>query len=314
VSNHEMPAVRMDGRNPPRSVPASPSQDRGSQVQSPGLPGPLPARPGGPPGQVPPLSRARGTCAPSADSDGIPPSGARRECPGSAALAVCLAPLASGEGFRLGFLGDPGSGKSYAARIVAQEYLRRSRGLVAVANSKGESGWTGEEYAEVAELRDRPNTGRALVFTPPATGDLDLEEIAVWQWSCATNHRCRSLVIWDEIADAAVDGEWLDCEGRDDVSRIGRCFTHGRRLGMSELWGAQYAHQVPREAYETTSCLCVWRQAGNALRILRTRGYADPAVEAVIAALPGDDVPPADRGEFVLLRRGRPWDGCTYRF
>ncbi len=224
-----------------------------------------------------------------------------------------LAPLASGEGFRVGLLGDPGSGKSYAARIIAAEYLRRCRGLVAVANSKGETGWDGEEYASVEELRDRPNTGRQLVFTPPATDTLDLPSIALWQWSLATAHRCRSLVVWDEIGDAARDGEWLDADA-DGTSQIGRGFTHGRRLGMSELWGAQFAHQVPREAWETTSTLLVWRQAGNAVKILRFRQYTDLAVESVISSLPGDDVPPAERGEFVLLRRGRPWDGCTYRF
>lgn len=226
---------------------------------------------------------------------------------------MCLAPIASGEGCRVGLLGDPGSGKSYAARLIAAEYLRRSRGLVAVANSKGEAGWSGEEYSSLDDLRDRPNRGRELVFTPPPTDTLDLPALALWQWSLATAHRCRSLLIWDELGDAASDGEWIDA-GDDGASQIGRCFTHGRRLGMSELWGAQFAHQVPREAWETTSCVLVWRQAGNALRILRLRGYTDLDVEQVISALPGDDVPPAERGEFVLLRRGRPWDGCTYRF
>jgi len=267
------------------------------------------------------LSRAGDGGMARAREAGVSASRAGRCCPGSAALAVCLAPLASGEGFRLGFLGDPGSGKSFAARIVAAEYLHRCRGLAAIANTKGEAGWAGEEYGSVAELRDRRPTGRALVFTPPPTESLDLLELALWQWSVATNHRCASLMVWDEIGDAAAGGEWIDQPrgGKGSVpaagvSQIGRCFTHGRRLKMSELWGAQFAHQVPREAYETTSNLCVWRQAGNALRILRTRGYADAEAEAAILSLPGDDVPPAERGAFVLLRRGRPWDQKIYRF
>jgi len=239
--------------------------------------------------------------------------------PGARALDLCFAPLASSEGFRVGFLGDSGSGKSYAARLAVEEYLRRSRGLVAVANSKGEAGWQGEAYASVEELRDRPNRTRRIVFTPPRGGDLDLHGIALWQWSAAHNHRCASLVVWDEVSDAADDGEWIDAERRGGKvirgsSQIGRGFTHGRALGMSQLWGAQFAHQVPREAWETASCLCVWRQAGNALKILRFRGYTDAAAEAAILALPGDDVPKVDRGAFVLLRRGRPWDGRTYRF
>lgn len=311
----ELPAVRVVGQPAARSVPASSAAAGGNQVQSVGV---SPALPGGTGGQartVPTLSRAGGRAEARAQQARVAPARASCIFPGARALDVCLAPLAAGEGFRLGFLGDPGSGKSFAARIVAREYLRRCRGLVAVANSKGESGWSGEKYTDVAALRDAPPKGRELVFTPPPTGSLDVAEVALWQWQLATAHRCRSLVVWDELGDAAVDGEWLDGGGGErGVSIIGRCFTHGRRLGMSELWGAQFAHQVPREAYETTSCLCVWRQAGNALRILRLRGYTDVTAEAAILALPGDDVPPAKRGAFVLLRRGRPWDGHLYRF
>jgi hypothetical protein len=93
-----------------------------------------------------------------------------------------------------------------------------------------------------------------------------------------------------------------------------RAFTHGRRPRISAIWGAQFAQLVPQAAWETTSYLLVWRQAGNALAILRRRGYLDGGVEEVIRALPGGAVPKPKRGAFVLLRRGLPWDGKVYRF
>ena len=59
-------------------------------------------------------------------------------------------------------------------------------------------------------------------------------------------------------------------------------------------------------ALEAVAMLAAW--------LLRRRDYLGGDVERVIPALPGDDLPPEQRGEFVLLRRGRPWDGRIYKF
>jgi hypothetical protein len=248
--------------------------------------------------------------APGAPADPVSAPAAGKVAPGHLAAQIAFAALEAGEGARVGLLGDPGSGKSYAARQLIRYYLSRSRGIVAVADSKGEGGWPGQVYTSTADLAERGGlTGRELVFAPDPFGDpLELEAIAEWQWKLAAR-RCRSLVVWDELSDACGDGEWLD-----GATHLPRGFTHGRRVGISALWGAQFAQLLPREPYETSACLLVWRQAGNALAILRRRGYTDPASEAAIRALPGDSVRPELRGAFVLLVRGRPWDGRTYRF
>jgi len=239
----------------------------------------------------------------------VSPQGTQAFTAGTVAAKECFASLASGEGVRIGLLGDTGSGKSYAAHLLTGHYLAACRGLVAVADSKGDGGWPGDVRESVSALADDPPTGREIVFIPDPFGEpLDLESVARWQWALAAR-RCRSLVVYDEISDGCAEGEWL--RGSRDLPRV---FTHGRRVGISAIWGAQFAQQVPREPYECSSCLLVWRQAGNALAILRRRGYTDPRSEAAILALPGDAVPPEQRGAFVLLRRGRPWDGRTYRF
>jgi hypothetical protein len=228
---------------------------------------------------------------------------------GDRAVALCWGCLETREGGRVGLLGDPGCGKTTAAKRLARAYLERSRGLVVVADSKGEAGWPGEYRRDPKHLVDWPNVGRELVFSPDAFGEpLSLEAVARFQWALAAR-RCASLCVYDEIGDGADDGEW-----EEGATALPRVFTHGRRVGISAIWGAQFAQMVPRAAYECSSYLLVFRQAGNALGVLRRRGYTDEAVEAVIRALPGDDVPPKDRGHFVVLRRGRPWDGLVYRF
>ena len=276
---------------------------------APRLPDPLPRVSSRQPRPLPPLRRSLAVRAQGAQLGQLPPPPTPRCAPGAAAASLAFASLVSGEGTRIGLLGDTGSGKSHAARILAEYYLRQSRGLVLVADSKGDGGWPGDVRESIADLAERPPTGRQIVLTPDPFGEpLDLESVARWQWALASR-RCPSLVVYDELADACADGEWLP--GTRDLPRV---FTHGRRVQISAVWGGQFAQQIPREAYECSSCLFVWRQAGNALAILRRRGYTDEAAEHAILALPGDAVPPAERGAFVVLRRGRPWDRQIYRF
>lgn len=270
---------------------------------------PVPGQTGGPRGEVSAVRASVPVSTQRQERMRVPPQGAGKVSPGDIAATACFASLTAGEGVRIGLLGDPGSGKSYAAKALAARYLAACRGLVAVADSKGDGGWPGDVRESVAALAENPPTSREIVFTPDAFGEpLDLESVARWQWSLAAR-RCRSLVVYDELGDGCGSGEWLP--GTRDLPRV---FTHGRRVGISAIWGAQFAQIVPREPYETSSYLLVWRQAGNALAILRRRGYTDDESEAAIRALPGDSVPPDKRGAFVLLRRGRPWDRHIYRF
>lgn len=258
---------------------------------------------------VPPVPRVLAGRAHHAGQADLLPFAPGAVVSGDRAVALCWQCLETREGGRVGLLGDPGCGKTTAAKRLARAYLERSRGLVLVADSKGEAGWPGEYRRDPRHLVDEPNAGRELVFSPDAFGEpLSLEAVARFQWALAAR-RCASLCVYDEIGDGARDGDW-----EEGATALPRVFTHGRRVGISAIWGAQFAQMVPRAAYECSSYLLVFRQAGNALGVLRRRGYTDELVEEVIRSLPGDDVAPKDRGHFVLLRRGRPWDGRVYRF
>ena len=154
-----------------------------------------------------------------------------------------------------------------------------------------------------------------IVFTPDAFGSsLSLEGVAAWQWRLARKG-WPSLGVYDEISDATKRGErrndWIVA---GDEARLPRLFTHGRRPQVSGLWGAQFAHQVPMEPWEESPVIFVWHQAGNALAILARRHYLEGAgVEEAIRALPSAQLPPAERGAFLMLRRAQPWNGLIYR-
>jgi hypothetical protein len=304
-----VPVLRMDRPDDSRPVQGPAPKIGPGAVQLPGLRNPGRQESGGPPRPLPEVRSAQDERVPRKAGAPIPAPTAGAVCRGDLAVDVAFSGLKSGEGVRVGLLGDTGCGKSFAARLMVARYLRDCRGLAAVADSKGDGGWEGELYESVADLAEQPNKTRALVFTPDPLGEpLDLESIARWQWALAARHT-ENLVLYDEISDGCQDGEWLD-----GARALPRVFTHGRRVAISAIWGGQYAQMVPREPFECSSVIFCWRQAGNAIRVLRRRGYTDERVEAVIEALPGDESPPNQRGAFVMLRRGRPWDGRIYRF
>ena len=67
------------------------------------------------------------------------------------------------------------------------------------------------------------------------------------------------------------------------------------------------AEAVPREVFNQSTHILVFRCAGNPVRLLKDRNYCVGGVEKIIPQLPGDELPPKQRGYFVLLERGRPW-------
>ena len=237
---------------------------------------------------------------------------------GEIAGEIALGPLAQNEGPRIGVLGDSGCGKTEAMRrLIAMYAVKMPQAIVYIVDDKeARPQFYGQERKDRAELVSKPLDGRGpkvVVFRGDRfsreTGEVDPEEIAEIQWNQAQRGR-PSLGVYDELDKAAISAFWK----KGDASTIRWCLIKGRNVGAATIWGTQETQAVPREAFNQSSCILCFRLVGNPLRLLRERGYLEGGAEKVIPSLPGDELPRNQRGYFVLLRRGRPWDGKVYRF
>jgi len=226
------------------------------------------------------------------------------------------APLAFGEGPRIGVLGDSGCGKTEAMRRLIAGYLKRSPGAVLVVDDKEARPQFVGNYVRD---RDELNKGaqldpdvRVVVFRGDRfdrqSGEVDPETIAEIQWKMAQRGE-PSLVVYDELDKAADHGMWR----AGDASTILWAFRRGRSSGAASLWGTQETQAVPAGAFNQSSMILVFRMTGAPLRLLKERGYLEGGAEAVIPTLPCPENP-KERGFFVALKRGRPWDGKIYRY
>lgn len=244
---------------------------------------------------------------------------------GRHAADIALFPLSQGEGPRIGILGDSGCGKTEAMRRLIKEYLertdnkdpKRQSAVFIVDDKEAEAQFEGQERRDVIDFRQNPPKPkpRVVVFRGDRfdrqNGEVDPETVANIQWGMAQQER-PTMVVYDELDKACNNGQWR----AGDASTIRWAFTKGRNSGASSLWGTQETETVPSEAFNQSSCILAFRMVGNPVRLLGRRGYLEgnQDVGAIIAALPGDELPRSKRGFFVLLRRGRPWDEKVYRF
>lgn len=237
---------------------------------------------------------------------------------GTLAAQIALSPLDSSEGPRIGILGDSGCGKTEAMRRVVSAYAARMpQAVVYIIDDKEQKAqFFGQERRDRRDLKARPldpNGPRVVVFRGDrfarGSGEVNPEEIAEIQWNSAQRGR-PSLTVYDELDKAANMGMWK----KGDDSTVRWAFIKGRNSGAASLWGTQETQAVPREAFNQSSCIFCFRLVGTPLRLLGERGYLEGGAKDVIPTLPGDELPRNQRGYFVLLRRGRPWDGKVYRF
>lgn len=236
---------------------------------------------------------------------------------GEVAAQKALASLCYGEGPRIGFLGDPGCGKTEAMKRFIALYLRSSSGIVIIVDDKEPAGspFSGQIRRDVADLDAHPPDPAGprviLLRGDPGRGvrgRVDRESVPALQWRLAQKRR-PSLAVYDEINRACNGGQWVA-----NPSEIAYSFTAGRSSGIGNFWGLQQTQAAPPEPFDCSTHIVVVRCVGNPVRLLKARGYCEGGADKIIPRLPGDELPKPRRGYFVLLERGRPWDGCVYRF
>jgi hypothetical protein len=241
--------------------------------------------------------------------------------PGAEAASESLAQLDFNEAPMVGLCGDTGAGKTTLEGPLVDEYLRRSPGSVFIIDDKElRSRFFGQERRDVEDLREHPvdyqgvGRGRVVIFRGNVTrGErVNVEEVCRLAWTRVGSARKTWIVIDELVAgreDLTKNTQW-----RKNVTWTPRSFTMGRAPGVGVLWGAQSPQLVPIDAFEQSSCICCFRLAGVGLQGLKERNYLLGGAGEVIPRLHGPPDPPASRGDFVLLRRGQPWNGKIYKF
>lgn len=198
-----------------------------------------------------------------------------------------------------------------------QAYLAASPGPVIVIDAKAERRY--DDVAPGTIVRESvahlgaglPPDARVAIIRPRIFegADADPEAVADLQWRLA-GARWPSLVVNDELVPhAAHHGQW-----RRGSRMLPRAFIQGRTHGLAQLWGTTALQAVPIEAADQSSVIFVLQTAGLGLRILDDRNYLVGVPPGTVEALAGFDRPPEERGEFLALRSGVPWDGVVYKF
>lgn len=189
-----------------------------------------------------------------------------------------------------------------------RELVQMPGALVLIHDDKGAR----PEYPQVryfrdpAELLALPAEEAQQLQAAAFRGDVytacicDVDQVAALALQLARARVPVRLVV-DELERAVSPG------GRELASEnVRHCFTQGRALGLSVLWGTQTPQRVPREVLDQSSSVGLFRLGPRALNYLDERCLFDPAMLGTVEQL--------GVGEFVIWRNGHRWDGVVYRF
>ncbi len=244
------------------------------------------------------------------------PAGAfsRPTAPGEEAAAIAFAPLAYGEAPRIGVVGDTRVGKTHLVARFIDEYLRRSLGIVAVVDDKypNRVQFAGQVVAEPIDLNaiDIQPEPRVVVFRGRPPDNADPDEVARWCWTLHERRR-PSLLVIDELNHPLLTSYG---QFRSGVEEVPRTFWKGGGANIGVIWGVQSPQEAPLPVFNQSSHIVCFKLAGHGLKMLRKQDYVDDRLAAILPTFPGDEVPPPQRGHFVILRRGKPWNGIVYRY
>ena len=229
-----------------------------------------------------------------------------------------LSQLDYNEAPQVGVLGDTGCGKTTLILDIVDAYQRRSPGSVLVVDDKElTTKFLGQERRDVDDLIARPvdwQLGRVIVFRGDVARGrrVDLETIAELAWARVGRSR-KTLLVYDELLAGREDILCKNSQWRSGIKWVPQGFTMGRSPGVGNIWGAQIVQDVPNEVFNCSSAIATFRLAGTGLMKLKERDYLNGGAAEVIPRLAGPPLPPAQRGEFVVLRRGQPWDGRIFK-
>jgi hypothetical protein len=255
---------------------------------------PVPLREAPPPARRPESDRQNATLAPA-------PTGTRS---GSFPDAIRLisAPAEKGEGYRHGWIGNTGSGKTTAIRafLLASDLTF----TLIHDDTKLDPQYPGLKCESLDQIAVDASVNDATMIT--IRGDafrgsrVEVETVAALALQIARATREPVRLVIDELDRACTAG------GKQIAAESLRAaFTLGRALAVSVLWSTQTPTRCPTEVVDQSSTIAICQLGPRALNYLDERLAFDLDLLQV--------VPTLAIGQFVIHEAGRPWNRTIYQ-
>jgi hypothetical protein len=222
--------------------------------------------------------------------------------PASAAWQKITAALRSGQGFRVGFLGVSGSGKTTSA-VDLLRYLEAERlaSVVIVHDVKlPRPQFEGriEHEADAVVARPPEEYPATIVLRRKGIDHVPSVERAARVTLHASYSGVPTVLVLDELSHATT------AQGKEFTApSVERIISEGRGIGASIVWLVQLPQRVPTSAYDQ-SWIVLHRSGRKVLRYLVDAKILDSAAADVVARLPV--------GQFVLATAEEDFDGAIY--
>jgi hypothetical protein len=238
-----------------------------------------------------------------------PPRGRTKTAAADAILPRLFEPMISGlGGFRVGWIGNTGVGKSFAAAWFIEQARRgRFADVTLVVDDKDRStAYAGAMRVNPADLRSRPPAEgedpgavvyRGVILDPGRPVDVD--EVCRQAWELAgMPGGPKVLVAISELRRAVSPAgrEWR-------APAVARTITEGRGPRISVSWETQSPQRIPVEAYDN-SFLCMFKTGRKGRAYLeRSDQVGRDALEAVRQL---------EQRQFIVIDDAGDWDGVIY--
>jgi hypothetical protein len=222
--------------------------------------------------------------------------------PASAAWKKITAALRSGQGFRVGFLGVSGAGKTTSA-VDLLRYLEAERlaSVVIVHDVKlplPQFEGRIEHEADAVVARPPEEYPATIVLRRKGLDHVPSVERAARVTLHASYSGVPTVLVLDELSHATT------AQGKEFTApSVERIISEGRGIGASIVWLVQLPQRVPTSAYDQ-SWIVLHRSGRKVLRYLVDAKILDNAAADVVARLPV--------GQFVLARAEEDFDGQIY--
>jgi hypothetical protein len=218
------------------------------------------------------------------------------------AIRLIAAPTERREGYRHGWIGNTGSGKTTAIRA----FLRATDQTFTLIHddTKLDPQYDGLKCESFEQIGTHPEAQETTLIT--IRGDaykgsrVEVETVAALVLQIARASRQPVRLVVDELDRACTAG------GKQIASESLRAaFTLGRALSVSVLWSTQTPTRCPPEVIDQSSTIAICQLGPRALNYLDER----LAFESDLLQV----VPTLEIGQFVIHESGRPWNRTIYQ-